>query len=75
MTLFKITSIIVAGLGIALAVSSADARERLHKNGRWCLETSSDNRGGSTIFECNFATRAQCVASKVTQGDRCWRND
>jgi hypothetical protein len=75
MTLFKITAVLAAGLGIALAVSSANARERLGNGKRWCLETSSDNRGGSTIFECNFATRAQCIASKVAQGDRCWRNE
>lgn len=74
MNLIKIAVVFAAGAYAALAITSADARERLRKNEQWCLETSSDNRGGSTIFECNFETRAQCIQSKVAQGDRCWRN-
>lgn len=72
----KIAALLLAGLGIALAVSSADARERLRKNETWCLETSvgGGDGGGGTIFECTFETRAQCIASKVSHADNCWRN-
>lgn len=75
-TATKAFALLLAGLGIALAATNADARERLRKNESWCLETSvgGGDSGGGTIFECTFETLQQCVASKVGHGDRCMRN-
>jgi hypothetical protein len=72
----KAFALLLAGLGIALAATNADAREKLRKNETWCLETSvgGGDGGGGTIFECNYETRAQCIASKVSHADNCWRN-
>lgn len=59
------------------ALQSADARQRLRKNETWCLETRTDGGrggGGGPINVCRFETRAQCIQSKVTQGDRCELN-
>lgn len=55
-----------------LAATGADARVRSSE--AWCLETSTGRGSGGTMFECRYATRSQCLQSKVTQGDRCMRN-
>lgn len=68
------TFIFAAALLVSLsAVQSADARQKLRANETWCLETAVGGGpgGGGTINICNFTTHAQCVASKVAQGDRC----
>ena len=74
-TYTRIAALALAGLGIALAVSSADARERLRKNETWCLETSvGGGDSGGTILQCMYETREQCIASKVSHADNCMRN-
>ena len=59
--------------GLAAAAQNAEAAQKVRKNETWCLETALGGGlgGGGTINLCNFETRAQCLASKVTQGDRC----
>jgi hypothetical protein len=59
--------------GFAAAMQSAEAAQKVRKNETWCLETALGGGlgGGGTVNLCNFETRAQCIASKVTQGDRC----
>lgn len=71
------TFIFAAALLVSLsAIQSADARQKLRANETWCLETSVGGGpgGGGTINVCNFTTHAQCVASKVAQGDHCELN-
>jgi hypothetical protein len=57
----------------AAAVQNAEAAQKVRKNETWCLETAmgAGHGGGGTMNLCNFETQAQCIASKVTQGDRC----
>jgi hypothetical protein len=59
--------------GFAAVMQSAEAAQKVRKNETWCLETALGGGlgGGGTVNLCNFETRAQCIASKVTQGDRC----
>lgn len=71
------TFIFAAALLVSLsAVQSADARQKLRANETWCLETAigGGRGGGGTMNLCSFTTRAQCVASKVAQGDHCELN-
>ncbi len=74
MTLFGKTLAAIGALSVLLlAAQSADA-EKVRKNETWCLETAiggGDGGGGGTMNICSFETRAQCVASKVAQGDQC----
>lgn len=73
----KVTVRTLLLLGVAFAfvaaTQNAEAARKLRKNETWCLETplGGGNGGGGTMNLCNFETRAQCLASKVTQGDRC----
>jgi hypothetical protein len=75
MKIFCKTFILFSTLSASLiALQTADARERIRRNETWCLETALDGGrggGGGTINLCQFETRAQCIQSKVTQGDRC----
>lgn len=76
MKIFGKTFVLFGALAVFLtALASAEAAQRLRKNETWCLETSvgggGRGGGGGTINLCNFETRAQCIASKVAQGDRC----
>jgi hypothetical protein len=77
MKLFGKTLVLFGALAALLtAAASAEAAQRLRKNETWCLETSvgGGRYGGGTINMCNYETRAQCIASKVAQGDRCELN-
>lgn len=75
MTRFGTALVLFGALSASLvALQTADARERIRRNETWCLETAIDGGrggGGGTINLCQFETRAQCIQSKVTQGDRC----
>ena len=70
------TFVFAAALLVSLgAIQSADARQKLRANETWCLETAIGGAdAGGTMNLCNFTTRAQCVASKVAQGDHCELN-
>jgi hypothetical protein len=59
--------------GLTAAMQSAEAAQKVRKNETWCLETALGGGlgGGGTVNLCDFETQAQCIASKVTQGDRC----
>lgn len=79
MKIFGKTIVLFGALAVSLiALTSAEARQKLRKNETWCLETSTGgggrHGGGGTMNLCNFETRAQCIASKVSQGDRCELN-
>lgn len=60
---------LVAVLSAAAFVShNASAQDRYE----YCME-SGDGGGGSTI-NCAFETMAQCIASKSSPADKCYRN-
>jgi len=70
-----VRSLLLLGVAFALAAATqnAEAGQKVRKNETWCLETALGGGlgGGGTVNLCDFETQAQCIASKVTQGDRC----
>jgi hypothetical protein len=70
-----VRTLLLLGVAFSFAatIQNAEAARKLRKNETWCLETAmgGDRGGGGTMNLCNFETRAQCIASKVNQGDRC----
>jgi hypothetical protein len=67
-----LSTLALAGISL-LAVQNAEAAQQtVRPDETYCLETSVGGGGsGGTINLCNFRTMAQCIASKVAQGDHC----
>ena len=54
------------------AASGALAQQPVRANERYCIEVLDDT--GPNPWQCRFETYEQCLASKSSQGDKCWLN-
>lgn len=68
----RLTFFVVLLAGCAAAVGSAAAQQTVRPNETYCLEVVDHT--GPNPFLCRYTTYEQCLASRTSQGDRCWLN-